>query len=187
MDKKTTELEELGEVKTASQDIYNGVIMHVVRDTVKLPNGRETHREVVRHVGAVCVIPVTDDNKVITERQFRYPINQVITEIPAGKLDSKSEDRLCAAKRELSEETGISADEWINLGDFCPAAAYSDERITMFLARGLHFGERHLDDGEFLNVTAVPLEELVKKVEAGEIIDAKTQMAILRAARILKI
>lgn len=185
--REAKELKELGEIKSASEDIYRGVIMHVVRDTVTLPNGKETHREVVRHVGAVCVIPVTDDNKVITERQFRYPINRVITEIPAGKLDSKSEDRLSAAKRELSEETGISADEWTDLGDFCPAAAYSDERITMFMARKLHFGERHLDDGEFLDVNAVPLSELVQAVESGEIIDAKTQMAILRAARILGI
>ena len=97
----------LAEVQTDSQEIYDGVILHVFKDTVSLPNGNPATREVIRHVGAVGVIPVTDDGKVIIERQFRYPLNEVITEIPAGKLDSKTEDRLEAAKRELKEETGL--------------------------------------------------------------------------------
>ena len=131
------------------------------------------------------MIPVTDDNKVIMERQFRYPLNKVILEIPAGKLDAPDEDRLSAIKRELREETGYTADEWTELGDFHPAPAYSDEYITMYLARGLHKGERQLDEDEFLDVYAIPLADLVRDVMEGRISDAKTQVCILKAARIL--
>ena len=180
-----SELKRLGETKTASEDIFDGVILHVKRDTVTLSNGSATVREVIRHIGAVCVIPVTDDNKVIMERQFRYPLNKVILEIPAGKLDAPDEDRLSAIKRELREETGYTADEWTELGDFHPAPAYSDEYITMYLARGLHKGERELDEDEFLDVYAIPLSDLVQDVMEGRISDAKTQVCILKAARIL--
>ena len=100
--------ENLTEVATHSQEIFDGIILHLFKDTVTLPNGNSATREVIRHVGAVGVIPMTDDGKVIIERQFRYPLNRVITEIPAGKLDSFSEDRLSAAKRELEEETGVT-------------------------------------------------------------------------------
>ena len=177
--------ENLTEVKTSSQEIFDGVILHVFRDTVSLPNGNPATREVIRHVGAVGVIPMTDDGKVIIERQFRYPLNQVITEIPAGKLDSFTEDRLSAAKRELEEETGYTAKEWLELGDYYPAAAYCDERITLYLARGLELGQRHLDEDEFLNFEAVPLSELVEAVMGGRITDGKTQVAVLKAARLL--
>lgn len=177
----------LGEETISSEEIFNGKILHLFRDTVSLPDGNTSFREVVRHVGAVCIIPLTDDGCVYVERQFRYPINSVITEIPAGKLDSPEEDRLCAAKRELLEETGITADIWDDLGVFYPAAAYSDEKITMYLARSLHFGETHPDEDEFLRVEKVPLRELVKEVEAGKIPDVKTQLAILKAARIVGI
>ena len=119
------------------------------------------------------------------ERQYRYPIDRVITEIPAGKLDSREEDRLSAIRRELLEETGYTADEWISLGDFHPAPAYSDEYISMYMARGLHPGQRHLDEDEFLDVMTVPLAELVEDVMAGRISDAKTQTAVLKAARLL--
>ena len=181
------ELKELREEQIATQDIFNGVILNVKKDTVRLPNGNISGREVIRHVGAVCVVPVTDDNEIIIERQYRYPYDTVITEIPAGKLDSKQEDRLSAAKRELKEETGFTADEWTDLGGFYPAAAYSDEYITMFMARGLHLGEQQLDPDEFLNVTKAPIAELVDDVMAGKIPDAKTQTAILKTARILGI
>lgn len=175
----------LAEVKTDSQEIFDGVILHVFKDTVELPNGNPAIREVIRHVGAVGVIPMTDDGKVIIERQFRYPLNRVITEIPAGKLDSFTEDRLSAAKRELKEETGYTAKEWIPMGDYYPAAAYCDERITLYLARGLELGQRHLDEDEFLNFEAVPLAELVEAVMGGRITDGKTQVAVLKAARML--
>ena len=177
--------ENLAEVKTDSLEIFDGVILHVFKDTVKLPNGNPATREVIRHVGAVGVIPVTDDGKVIVERQFRYPLNRVITEIPAGKLDSFTEDRLSAAKRELEEETGYTAKEWIDMGDYYPTPAYCDERITLYLARGLALGQRHLDEDEFLNFEAVPLETLVEQVMDGTITDGKTQVAILKAARLL--
>lgn len=176
--------ENLMEIKTASEKIFDGVILHVYKDSVCLPNGRPAGRELIRHVGAVGIVPLTDDGKVIIERQYRYPLDEVITEIPAGKLDSKSEDRLAAAKRELREETGITADEWSELGIYYPAAAYSDEKISLYLARGLHFGEQHLDDDEFLNIEAVPLSQLVDEVMSGEITDGKTQVAILKAAKI---
>ena len=177
--------ENLTEVKTDSQEIFDGVILHVFRDTVSLPNGNPATREVIRHVGAVGVIPMTDDGKVIIERQFRYPLNRVVTEIPAGKLDSFTEDRLSAAKRELEEETGYTAREWLDMGDYYPTPAYCDERITLYLARGLELGQRHLDEDEFLNFEAVPLSELVEAVMGGRITDGKTQVAVLKAARLL--
>ncbi len=179
------ELQELREVTVGSEDIFDGVILNVKRDSVRLPNGHLSVREVIRHVGAVCVVPVTDRGEVIVERQYRYPYDTVITEIPAGKLDSKQEDRLSAAKRELREETGLTADVWTDLGGFYPAPAYSDEYITMFLAQGLHQGRQELDPDEFLDVDKVPLEELIEDVMAGKIPDAKTQTALLKVARIL--
>lgn len=179
------QFEDLREVQIASEEIYDGVILHVYKDRVTLPNGNSTGRELIRHVGAVGIVPLTDDNKVIVERQYRYPLDMVITEIPAGKLDSKEEDRLDAAKRELREETGTLADEWIDLGVYYPAAAYTDEKITLYLARGLHFGEQQLDDDEFLNIEAVPLETLVREVMDGKITDGKTQVAILKAEKIM--
>ncbi len=177
----------LREEMTESENVFDGIVLHVNRDQVALPNGRSGIREVIRHIGAVCVIPVTEDNRVIVERQYRYPIDRVITEIPAGKLDSREEDRLSAIKRELREETGYTAGEWISLGDFHPAPAYSDEYISMYMARDLHRGERHLDEDEFLDVMTVPLSELVEDVMAGRISDAKTQTAVLKAARMLGI
>ncbi len=175
----------LTEVKTNSQEIFDGVILHVFKDTVELPNGKAATREVIRHVGAVGIVPLTDDGKVIIEKQFRYPLNQVVTEIPAGKLDSLTEDRLSAAKRELEEETGYTATEWIDMGDYYPTPAYCDERITLYLAKGLTLGQRHLDEDEFLNFEAVPLAELVEDVMAGRITDGKTQVAVLKVARLL--
>ena len=168
--------ENLAEVRIGSQEIFDGVILHVYQDTVQLP---------IRHVGAVGVIPVTEDGKVIIERQFRYPLDRVITEIPAGKLDGFGEDRLSAAKRELEEETGYTAKEWTCIGDYYPTPAYCDERITLYLARGLELGQRHLDEDEFLNFEAVPLAALVADVMEGRITDGKTQVALLKAARIL--
>lgn len=175
------EKKELGERKVDSKEIFDGKILHVFHDSVRLPNDDITGREVIRHVGAVCIIPVTEDGMVYVERQYRYPVDSVITEIPAGKLDSPDEDRLSAAKRELVEETGLTADSWYDMGVFYSAAAYSDEKITMYLARGLHRGEQKLDHDEFLNVVQVPLEELLRDVMDGKIPDGKTQLAILKA------
>ena len=176
---------ELRETQLSSREIFDGRILHVFEDTVRLPNGAAASREYLRHIGAVCVIPVLEDGSVLVERQYRYPVAQVLTEIPAGKLDTKDEDHLLAAQRELREETGATAERWTSLGLFYPACAYSDEVIEMYLAQGLHFGERHLDADEFLNVARVPLTELVEAVMAGRIPDAKTQIAILKADRLL--
>ena len=185
MDRKMKE-EELKEIRVGTEDIFSGVILDVKRDRVELPNGHRTIRELIRHVGAVCVVPVTDDGRVVVERQYRYPIDGVITEIPAGKLDSKAEDRLSAAKRELWEETGITADRWTDMGLFYGAPAYTDEKITMYLAQGLHRGQQHLDEDEFLNVETIPLGELVEEILSGAITDGKTQAAVLKAALLLK-
>lgn len=180
------EYEELAEKKTASEEIFDGIVLHVFKDTVELPNGNSAIREVSRHIGAVCIVAVTDDDNIVLERQFRYPIDKVFTEIPAGKLDFPDEDRLSAAKRELEEETGYVADTWTDMGLYFPAIAYCDEKITMFLATGLKKGERHLDADEFLNVFLQPLEETVQDILDGKITDGKTQAAVLKAAMLLK-
>ena len=180
------EEKKLREIQTGTEDIFDGVILNVKRDQVRLPNGHQSVREVIRHVGAVCVVPVTEDGRVVVERQYRYPIDQVITEIPAGKLDSKEEERLSAAKRELMEATGITADIWTDMGLYYGAPAYSDEKITMYLAQGLHMGEQHLDPDEFLNVEFVPIEDLIEEILTGKLTDGKTQVAILKAAMLLK-
>lgn len=176
----------LVETCTDSQEIYKGKILNLFKDTVELPNGHFSTRETIRHVGAVAIVPLTEDGKVIVERQFRYPLDQVITEIPAGKLDSKSEDRLEAAKRELKEETGLTADRWTELGEYVPAAAYCDEVIMMYLAQDLHMGERNLDEDEFLNVMTVSLDSLIEEIMQGKITDGKTQVALLKVDRLFK-
>lgn len=177
---------QLKETKEKSEFIFDGKILHLYKDDVRLPNGKTAERECIRHIGAVCIIPY-QDGMVYVERQYRYPVDEIIVEIPAGKLDFKEEDRLEAAKRELKEETGLSADKWTELGLFYPAAAYSDEAITMYLAEELSQGERHLDDDEFLDVYAVPLKDLLKDVMDGKIQDAKTQVAILKLANLKNI
>lgn len=176
----------LREIKTGEETVFDGHILHVRKDSVRLPNGSSATREHIVHVGAVCIVPVTDDGMVCMERQFRYPLDRVISEIPAGKLDRIDEDRLEAAKRELREETGLTADRWTDMGLFYPAAAYSNEKITMFLAEGLHQGRQELDEDEFLNVSFVPLAEVVEKIMSGEITDGKTQVAVLKAEKLLR-
>lgn len=172
----------LNETHISTDDVFTGVILDVNKDTVRLPNGKTATRELIRHVGAVCVVPLTDDGKVIMERQFRYPMDEVIYEIPAGKLDSKSENPELAARRELREETGYIPGKMTHLGLFYPAAAYSDERINMYLATELEKGETELDEDEFLDIEEVPLDELVKLIADGKVPDGKTQAAIMRVA-----
>ena len=177
---------DLSENKVTSEEIYDGQVVHLYKDIAQLPNGKTAVRETIRHIGAVGIVPLTDDGKVIMEKQYRYPLGRVVTEIPAGKLDSKTEDRLEAAKRELEEETGLVADEWISLGDYIPAAAYCDEVITLYLAKGLHQGTRNLDEDEFLNIVAVDLQELVDDIMQGRIADGKSQVALLKAHLMLR-
>ena len=180
------EFENLQETKLSSQPIFDGDVLHIYKDTVRLPNGKTSTREYTVHHGAVCILPLLENGDVLLERQFRYAMSEVLTEIPAGKLDYIGEDPHEAALRELREETGTVASELIPLGPFYPTCAYSTEVIHMFLARGLTFGERDLDEDEFLNVFRLPLRELVEKVLNGEIPDAKTQAAALRVWCMLK-
>ncbi len=173
-------MQNLEEKQIEREKIYDGHIVHLVKDKVLLPNGKEAVREVCIHVGAVAVLPLLDDGRVVMERQFRYPHGRVFLEIPAGKLDSPAEDVLLAAKRELQEETGAVAEKYTDLGVMIPSPAVLGEKITLFLAEGLSFGDRDLDDDEFLDVEFIPLEELYKMVMSGEIEDAKTAIAVLK-------
>ena len=168
-----------------SELIFDGRVVHLYKDTVRLPNGGESMREYVKHIGAVCIVPITNEGEILLERQFRYAFHEVLTEIPAGKLDSADEDPLLAALRELREETGAVPERMIDLGDYYGSPAILRERIRMYLATGLTFTERELDEDEFLDVFRMPLEEAAKKVLAGEIPDGKTQIGILRAAAML--
>ena len=168
------------------EEIYKGAVLHVVKDTVELPNGKAATREVCLHVGAVCVIPLLPDGRVIMERQYRYPHGRVFFEIPAGKLNYKEEDPLEAAKRELREETGAIAKSFTHLGAMVPSPAILSERIHMYLAEDLSFGETELDEDEFLDVEFVPLDELYEMVMKGEIEDAKTEIAVLKLKAILE-
>jgi len=170
---------DLIEEAVSSQEIYKGKIVHLFCDTVRLPNGEEATREVIRHVGAAAVVPLTDEGNVILVRQYRYPFAQVMLEIPAGKLDI-GEEPLDCAKRELIEETGYDAKEFVYLGAFYPSVAMLDEVIHLFLARGFTKGVANLDADEFLHVEQRPLSEMVDAVMRGEVPDGKTQTAILK-------
>ncbi len=168
------------ETPLSSELIYDGKIVHLFRDTVLLPNRQEAVREVIRHVGAVCVVPLTDRGEVVCVRQFRYPNAKVLLEIPAGKLDSAQEDRVAAALRELREETGAVCQKLTHIGQLLATPAYVDEVIDMYLAEELTFGETSPDEDEFLDVVRIPLSELVDRILRGEVPDAKTQTAILK-------
>lgn len=164
----------------SAEEKYSGAIIKVYREEVRLPDGSHRFWDVVRHRGAVCVVPVDENGDVILVRQFRYPAGRVMLEIPAGKLEEGEEDRLAVAIRELKEETGAVAKKMECLGDIYTTPAYVDERITMYLATGLSFGSSQLDEGEFLSVVRMPLREAAELAMAGKIEDAKTQAALLR-------
>lgn len=176
----------LKETQTASREIYKGRVVHLFEDEVLLSNGETSRREYVRHIGAVCVIPLTEENEIVLERQFRYPFDEVLVEIPAGKLDSADEDPREAALRELREETGAIAAEMTYVGDYYGSPAIMGERIRMFVARGLTFGEQELDRDEMLEVFTMPVKDAVEEVLAGRIPDGKTQAGILRAYMMLQ-
>lgn len=180
------ELEQLEEKQIDSKLIYSGSLLNVYRDDIELPDGRRAGREYIKHNGAVCIAALRDDGCIAIERQYRYPFHRVVTELPAGKLDAPDEDHLEAAQRELREETGITADKWTYLGGHIPTCAYSTEVIYMYLAEGLHFGDRELDADEFINVSFVPLDEIVDKIMSGEIMDSKTQTTVLKVKLLLE-
>jgi ADP-ribose pyrophosphatase len=170
----------LYEEPVSSREIYRGRIVHLFEDTVRLPNGKLATREVMRHPGAVAVVPLTQDGEVILVRQYRYPFAEALLEIPAGKLDAGEEPESCA-RRELEEETGVEAAKLIPLGVFYPSVAVLDEKIFLFLARELTQKNSHPDEDEFLRVERVPMETLVQRILTGSVPDGKTQTAVLKA------
>lgn len=176
---------ELFEKKIDSKKIFDGKIVKLFVDTVELPNGQRAIREIVRHPGAVCVLPITDEGEVIMVKQFRYPFSEVLLEIPAGKLEP-GEDPYEAVKRELEEESGAVAGKIEHIGELYTTVAIFDEKIQVYLASELTFINSHPDEDEFLEVTKIPLDTLVDMVMNGEIKDAKTQIAILKAEKYLK-
>ena len=177
--------ENLRETPVASEEIYHGKIVHLYRDTVRLPNGKLATREVMRHPGAVAVVPVDETGDVILVRQYRHPFSETLLEIPAGKLDALEEPEHCA-RRELEEETGMTAAEWTPLGVFYPSVAVLDEKIHLFLARKLTQKNSHPDEDEFLSVEKLPLETLVRQILDGLDPDGKTQAAVLKAWNLMK-
>ncbi|MDD2923845.1 NUDIX hydrolase [Rhodoferax sp.] len=181
-------VDHLREIKVTSSELCKGQMLHVLRDTVQLPDGASATREYVVHPGAVMVVPLLEDAqgrlRLVMERQFRYPVNQVMIEFPAGKLDSGEEPFHCA-QRELREETGYSATHWARAGVLHPVISYSTEFIDIWFARGLTAGERQLDDGEFLDVFTTTPEELMTWCRDGRVTDAKTLTAALWLQNVL--
>lgn len=166
----------LREERLSGEDIYGGIFLNMKRDQVSLPDGNQAIREYLTHPGAVAILAILDDGRVLLERQYRYPIAKACLEIPAGKLDSQ-EDHLVCAQRELAEETGYTAHKWSFIRRIHPVISYSTEFIDIYLAEDLVSGKSHLDEEEFLDVFAAPLEQLLEWVEQGEITDVKTTIA----------
>ena len=172
-------MKDLTEHFIAGERVYDGVLLKVQRDVVRLPDGSEGTREYIRHPGAVAIVPVFDDGRVLLERQFRYPHRRVFIELPAGKLEP-GEPRLDTAKRELLEETGYSAAEWTRLGVIHTAIAYTDEAIELYLAKKLkNEGKARLDAGEFVETIAVGFDAAIEMVRDGRITDAKSVCGLL--------
>jgi ADP-ribose pyrophosphatase len=178
-------LKDLTEKKLSGGVVYAGNFLEVHKDLVRLPDGSEGSREYIHHPGAVLIVPLFDDGRVLLERQYRYPHHKEFIEVPAGKRDA-GEDPLATAKRELLEETGYVASDWRQVGVFSTAIAYSDEDIHMFVAKGLELRERKLDAGEFLELFTVPLAEAVGMVRDGRITDGKTIASLLWVSNFLK-
>ena len=177
---------DLTEKMVSSETIFEGKIIKVTLDQARLPDGSLASREVVYHPGGVAVLALDEDNTVYLVKQYRYPIRQLLLELPAGKLDHGSEeDVLLGAKRELSEETGLEAAEWTYLGHTLASPGFCDEALHMYLARGLTRRKQHLDEDEFLDVVTMPFGELVEQVMDGTITDAKTVSATLKVKVLL--
>ncbi|MBA2723882.1 MAG: NUDIX hydrolase [Methylibium sp.] len=160
------------------RQVFEGKFLDVRQHRVRLPDGRETGREFIVHPGAVMIVPLLSDGRLVVERQFRYPLRRAFIEFPAGKLDP-GESPLTCAVRELAEETGYRATEWARAGILHNAIAYSTEGIEVWFARGLVAGEPQLDAGEFLDVFTLTLDELEALAESGELTDAKTLIGML--------
>ena len=179
--------EHILETNVSSESVFDGIILHIEHLTNKLPNGKLAKREVARHIGAAAVIPVDDEGNVYMVRQFRSPVDRVLLEIPAGKLDFKGEDRLDAAKRELREETGLISGEWTHLNDLLTTVGFCDECIGIYMARNLTTGDSEPDEDEFLRADRMPLDVLLQRILRNEIADAKTVAGVLKAKLYLNI
>ena len=162
--------------------IYEGAVINLRVDTAILPNGKTAKREVVEHPGGVCVLPIDKNGDILFVKQFRYPYMEETLEIPAGKRDKSGDsDPLTCGKRELKEETGATAQNYISIGTLYPSPGYCNEVIYMYIATDLTFGKPNPDEDEFLNLCRIPLNKAVNMVLSGEITDAKTQIAVLKA------
>jgi ADP-ribose pyrophosphatase len=172
------------ETGLTTQEVFRGRLLNVRSDTVRLPNGQQAVRELIVHPGAAVMLALLDNGKLLFERQFRYPVGQVFLELPAGKIDA-GEPPLDTARRELREETGYKAKHWRHLGVMHPCIGYSNERIEIFLAHGLIYVGHQRDQGEFLEVIELSLQDALLAVRDGEITDAKTITGLMWADKIL--
>jgi ADP-ribose pyrophosphatase len=173
---------QLREVGVSGSQVYRGHFLDVRRDEVRLPDGAIAVREYIVHPGAVMVVPLLDDGRLVVERQYRYPMGRAMLEFPAGKLDAGEAPLVCAI-RELAEETGYRANEWARAGLLHNAIAYSTEAIEVWFARGLTLGEARLEAGEFLDVAIANEDELNLLAARGELTDGKTLVGLLWLAR----
>lgn len=172
------------ERKLSSEMKFDGKLIKVTYDIADV-NGKEAWREVVHHPGASAVVAIDEDNRIIMEKQFRYALNDYLLEIPAGKLDA-GEDPLVCAKRELEEETGIIASEWISLGTIATSPGFCNEVIHLYVAKGLSKGEIHWDEDEYVEVERYTFDELLQRISEEKIKDSKTLSALLLAMPYLK-
>jgi len=172
----------LTETKVDGETVFDGKLLHVRRDTVRLPDGKLATREYIVHPGAVLIVPVLPDGRLVVEHQYRYPLGSVLIEFPAGKLDP-GETPLATGQRELREEAGYTATRWQPLGRVHTVVSYSTEAIDFFVADGLTHVGAALDDGEFLEIAALSVEDMLAALDRGEITDAKTVAALLLYVR----
>ena len=184
IDSMDTDDSGLIETRISGETLYSGNFLTVKRDQVRLPDGKSATREYIQHPGAVMIIPLFDDGQVLLERQYRYPIAQVLLEFPAGKLDPE-EGALACGIRELREETGYTAREFVFITRIHPVISYSTEFIDIYLARGLIEGPSQLDEGEFLETFKVDVRTLLGWVRSGKISDVKTIIGTFWLEKIL--